>query len=713
MTMKDTTVISLDIETYGACLTNHKGEQLPEQTVFNPKRSMHTDNVSLEDLNLTASITLVEDTKWTDNPDFDNNSFRGLMDMTPTQTMVFRLSRPEEKERLRRWLCHSTVILGMNLAFDIQYLRVDPYFRFSLENQKLIDLSVLNYLHDELRPEKSLKALGPVLRTHSYDKTLKNTRFANPDHPDLIKYNAEDTHNTVLAIKELARRINRDFPSTDKLSGWCLQFYSDIIWSCIRMSEAGICMDKDRLSSFEQELQRTTTRANLVSTQKYGLPLEGTGSGKAKVGFMNLACDVLDGEYLCDTASQVKTLMQHFVGSSELDGESLSELTCSTGLFGSVNQSVRDNPLLTVTPKQKEISFSEENRNLLSDMLPDAHVLKRVFRLAKKHAAAQKLQSSYCYPLLRHRRNRPDDKSSILISSKQGSIAYPTWYTVPTFAKDSSGAAGGTLQGRITCKKPSAQTFPSPIKSCIKSRFRDGSVLGFDLSQVELRVAALLSGDTALLRAYTEGADLHKQRAVQIFGSDIEGRADYRNLRQAGKMINFADLFRSGSGTMQQQLLAMTGELHPLEFFRSVADARPVHRPGLWAWQEERIAEARSNGYICLPFTGQSRYFMGGDKWDVNEIVNFPIQTTAGNTLLRIQHHVGRLMGSINARKQRAYMFLNIYDAVYIDCHPSEVDNVKEIVGEAIRFVEFHDYWQMLKDLNEREVPLEYDCEGV
>jgi len=202
----DTRTISLDIETYGACETDWDGNPLPKQTVFSPRRSLFTDGVSRKNLNLTAAITLVEDSIC---PDFDNNSFRGLMDMQPAQTMVFRLNRPEEKERLRRWLYHSNVILGMNLAFDILYLRSDPYFRFSLENQKLIDLSVLNYLHDETRPEKSLKSLGPVLRTHNYKTTLKHSRFPHPDDPGLLKYNAQDTHNTTLAISELSKRIQR------------------------------------------------------------------------------------------------------------------------------------------------------------------------------------------------------------------------------------------------------------------------------------------------------------------------------------------------------------------------------------------------------------------------------------------------------------------------------------------------------------------------
>ena len=178
-------------------------------------------------------------------------------------------------------------------------------------------------------------------------------------------------------------------------------------------------------------------------------------------------------------------------------------------------------------------------------------------------------------------------------------------------------------------------------------------------------------------------------------------------------MINFADLFRSGPQTMQSQLLAMTGQNHPLEFFKGVADSRPHHRPGLWAWQEERIKEARSNGYVSLPFTGQSRYFMGGEKWDVNEIVNFPVQTTAGNTLLRIQSYLHKTMESLNARKPSAYMFLNIYDAVYIDCTKKHVPVIKYQVENAVNYVANNGYWAWLQDKCGRQIPLEYDCEVV
>ena len=598
----------------------------------------------------------------------------------------------------------------MNLQFDLQYLRALPEFRFSLEDQLLIDLSVLNYLHDETRPEKSLKSLGPVLRTHSYSETLKDKKFFCPHSVALSDYNAQDTHNTMLAIAELSRRILRDFPETNKITDWSLNFYSNTIWSCIRMSEAGIPINIGNLESFEATLIRRVNRCNRVADKKYGLYLEGPGSGKSKERFINLVCDVIDGARTCTTADEIRTHMTQPEDFFSLDGS----LQDSGSSSQSLDNSIRDNPLLQITPKQGIISFSEENRNLLCDALPPGHILRKVFRHAKRHASSQKLISSYCYPLLRHRRNRPSDKSSVVIPRKGSGVglAYPTWYCVPTFAKDSGGSEGGTLQGRITCKKPSAQTFPHSIKRCIESRFKGGTIMGFDLSQIELRVAALLSGDPSLMSAYLDGADLHRERADQIFG-DISGRPDYNDLRQAGKMINFADLFRSGANTMQGQLLAMTGQLHPLEFFKEVARNRPKHRPGLWKWQNYVIQKVRSQGYFSLPFTGQSRYFQGGDKWDVNEIVNFPVQTTAGNTLLCIQHELHHnLLPSLNARSPKIFMFLNIYDAFYLDVAPGEEEVAKRSVAAAVRSVAERGYWADLQEYYGREIPLEYDCEA-
>jgi DNA polymerase I-like protein with 3'-5' exonuclease and polymerase domains len=665
-------LISLDIETYGACVTNAKRRPLPVQTVFQPQRSLATDGVSVHDLVLTTSITLLSE------------------DFEPGETMVFRHHRPEDRMRLRRWLEACDGILGMNLQFDIQYLRAIPEFRFALGigSKQLHDLSVLNYLHSETRPERSLKSLGPVLRLFSYDQeqTLKHERFPHPDDDRLIKYNAMDTHNTALAYRELRRRIARDFGlNTPKLSDFTAEFYSQTLWTVIVMSESGIPMNRTALEVMEKALSTQAMCAHESSRDGPDeLPLEGPGSGKAKIEFM---------QRLHDDLAEVGVDLEN---------------------------------KLAITPKRGEISFSEENRNVFFSLLPDGHPSKETLEYAKAHASAQKLISSYTCPLLRHRRNRPLDQQSVVLPTT--GLAHPTWYVTPSPIKDGQGASGGTKQGRITCKGPSAQTFPRPIKSTIRSRFGDqGAIVNFDLSQIELRVAGVLSGERSLVDAYNTGSDLHTDRAVSIFGAgDLErnyGPA-FRDdpgfkghERQCGKRTNFADLFRSSAPTMQSAMMEDTGIDFPMSLFQQIVRDRPKVRPELWNWQEQQLGTAERQGYVQLSPTGQSRYFVnfnrrgGGEaKNMLNEIINFPIQTHAGNTLLDIQHRINSRIPDPKSRRPRMFMFLNIYDAVYFDCHLDEVDALGQIIRESVEECATSGYWHNLCSVGST-IPLDYDLE--
>ena len=100
--------------------------------------------------------------------------------LVPGPTFTLDLTDPTSHRYLLAWLRHADTIVGMNLPFDILWLRAfTPELALALSGRHtLIDLSVVNFLHSELRPERSLKSLGPVLGTHSYrdDATLKDGR---------------------------------------------------------------------------------------------------------------------------------------------------------------------------------------------------------------------------------------------------------------------------------------------------------------------------------------------------------------------------------------------------------------------------------------------------------------------------------------------------------------------------------------------------------
>lgn len=308
-------------------------------------------------------------------------------------------------------------------------------------------------------------------------------------------------------------------------------------------------------------------------------------------------------------------------------------------------------------------------------------------------------------------------------------LSHPTWYVIPTASKDGSGAGGGTLQGRPTCKEAAHQTDPPEIQAIRQSRWIDGVLMVMDLSQIELRVAALLSGEPFFLDAFLHNQDLHSRSAAHIVWSvpEIIRRypilAEYpidlwkkyspefdRLERQVGKRINFAHLFRSGASTMQASVLGDIGETLPLHIFENIARNRSRDLPTLWQWQESLIREANTKGAVTLPFTGQSRSFLGGEKFEVNEIVNFPIQTTAGNTLLRIQSHIHRTVWN----NPHILPFLNVYDALYFDCAtPAHAETLSQIIADSVDYIAKHDYWSWLQDLTSRTVPLTYSTKTI
>jgi hypothetical protein len=689
-------IISLDIETYGAAATNGRGQMLPAQTVFHPTRAIATDGVARQDLVLTCAITIPAAEPTYEGP-ADFWDLARIAELQPGVTFTLNLTDPTTHPILLAWLRHAHTIIGMNLPFDILWLRAfSPAIALALNGRHtLIDLSVVNFLHSELRPERSLKSLGPVLGTHAYNEaaTLKDgRRFPSPTSPELHAYNAQDTHNTMLAVAHLARRIQRDYPKTDKLSSYSVLHFSETLWSTIRMSETGIPFSLSGLSNLEASLIKQADDA-INCAAAGGVLIEGEGSVQSQREFMSRCIDdVLP-----------------------------------------VNPDFLSHPLLSYTEKARELSWSSENRRLIASHLPDSHPARTIFECADKHSTAQKLVSSYTYPLLRHRRTKPADKSSVLIpvtSTTDIGIAYPTWYTVPSVPKD-SGSEGGTIQARITCKNPAAQTFPAVIKDCEHSRYPGGSIVSFDLSQIELRVAAILSGEPTLLAAFNSGLDLHTQRTLAIFGQDAKDRPDFKALRQIGKTVNFADLFGASSARLQRSVLDMSGTLYPLSFFDQIVASRHAQRPGLVGWQYSLCKQAEEQGYIELPYTGHTRTFTGfrlderawrnkrelkqvlarGGKSMISEVCNFPVQATAGNVMLAIQNFIHRALGPLTSptSHKQPQLFLQVYDALYFDCPPGTEKQAADLMWAAVEFVGTAGYWYELCKRSGHHAPLVYE----
>lgn len=107
----------------------------------------------------------------------------------------------------------------------------------------------------------------------------------------------------------------------------------------------------------------------------------------------------------------------------------------------------------------------------------------------------------------------------------------------------------GCVTGRMSCSAPNFQGFPRAAAYRAVVAAPSGRVLvTADYSQVELRVAAALSGDEVLADVFRRGGDAHVATAAALLGVRPEDMDD--NDRQLGKAANFVVMYGGGPSAL-------------------------------------------------------------------------------------------------------------------------------------------------------------------
>lgn len=298
-------------------------------------------------------------------------------------------------------------------------------------------------------------------------------------------------------------------------------------------------------------------------------------------------------------------------------------------------------------------------------------------------------------------------------------LSHPSHFLTPGTFKDGMGSSGGTAISRLAMKGGAHNTDPPEIQACYRSRFVGGTIVEGDLSQAELRAACLLSGEPNLLRAFTQGEDLHREQAIRLFGPDVVNEPGFNSKvpgldkRQVGKTIWFWDLYLGGALKGQATVMGDAHMYLPIEFFENLVQTRSTRNPALYAWQQSLIDYIEDADLLVMPFTGQCRYFLNkrhqkSAKYPVNEIVNTPIQALSSNLLHRISHRLHWWFVS----NPRVRLFLNRHDEIRADCASHEDADLFQQAYTAALHLECSEpggYWYETEQLVGRSVPME--CE--
>jgi len=103
----------------------------------------------------------------------------------------------------------------------------------------------------------------------------------------------------------------------------------------------------------------------------------------------------------------------------------------------------------------------------------------------------------------------------------------------------------GTATGRLSCQEPNLQNIPTLAGPIVKNGFIPSepgwAILNVDYSQLELRVAALLSQDANLISAYQNEEDIHIKVAAAMFKKPPEQITKFE--RYLAKYVDFGVIY--------------------------------------------------------------------------------------------------------------------------------------------------------------------------
>jgi len=237
-------------------------------------------------------------------------------------------------------------------------------------------------------------------------------------------------------------------------------------------------------------------------------------------------------------------------------------------------------------------------------------------------------------------------------------------------------AQATAVTGRLASSDPNLQNIP--VRTPEGRRIREAfiappghAIVSADYSQIELRIMAHLSGDPALVKAFHEGADIHRATAADIFGVPVaEVTPDQRRYIKA---VNFGLIYGMGAFGLATQLGIERGAAQQFieRYFQRY--------PGVADYMQRTRELAREQGYVETVF-GRRLWLpdikaAGGPRRAAAEraAINAPMQGTAADliklAMIEVQDWLDR-------ERFAARLVLQVHDELVLEVPESELGHV-------------------------------------
>lgn len=237
-----------------------------------------------------------------------------------------------------------------------------------------------------------------------------------------------------------------------------------------------------------------------------------------------------------------------------------------------------------------------------------------------------------------------------------------------------------TATGRISSMNPNLQNIP--VRSADGREIRRAFVadagdllLSADYSQIELRLMADLSGDSAMIHAFVQGMDIHRATAAKIYHVDLADVTD--DMRRNAKTANFGIIYGISAFGLSERLGIPRTEA------KALIEGYMQTYPGVAEYMRKSVELARDKGYVSTVM-GRRRYLPDINSrsntvrsYAERNAINAPLQGSAADI---IKLAMVRIFNDIRRRGLKSRMILQVHDELIFNVKRDELAELRELV---------------------------------
>ena len=238
-----------------------------------------------------------------------------------------------------------------------------------------------------------------------------------------------------------------------------------------------------------------------------------------------------------------------------------------------------------------------------------------------------------------------------------------------------------TDTGRMSSRDPNVQNFPRPdedlgnYRELFVPQWESTTFVCADYSQVEVRVAAILSKDKRMLEAYRTGKDLYKLTASLILHKPEEEITKAE--RQRAKAVVLGLQFGMGYKKLRLYAKQYGVDMSEEESLKLVENYRLAY-PDLYDWQQRTTRESAIS-LVAKTVGGMVRKLSEDNYYTCS--LNTPVQGSAAEALLYTLNLLDR---EFITNKIPAKIVATVHDEILVECKKEVAEQVKDLLEQSM-----------------------------